>query len=225
MKACDRINNIPPYMFARLDRIKREMLLKGYDIIDLSVGDPDLPVPDFIIESLKEGLKIEKYHKYPPYEGIIEYRTAVADYYKRRYNIDLDPEHEVAALIGSKEGIVHLTLSLIDYGDTAIVPDPGYPIYKASVYLAGGKPYNMPLTRENKFLPDVKGIDDRIARMAKLMYINYPNNPTGSVCGLEVLKNIVEFAKEHDVVVFLRPGCINRLPAGTSGGFSHGLHP
>jgi LL-diaminopimelate aminotransferase len=201
MRACDRINSIPPYMFAKLDRIKREMQSKGYEVIDLSVGDPDLPVPDFIIESLKEGLKVEKFHKYPPYEGIFEFRKAVADYYKRRYNVDLDPEREVAALIGSKEGIVHLTLSLIDYGDTAIVPDPGYPIYKASVHLAGGKPYTMQLKRENSFLPDIKEINDRIVRTAKLMYINYPNNPTGSVCDIEVLRNLVEFAEENDIVV------------------------
>lgn len=201
MKSYRRLGSIPPYTFAELNKLKSDMVLRGLDVIDISIGDPDLSPPKEVSDSLIESLKESRFHKYPPYEGIFEYRKSVSDYYRRRFNVELDPESEVVALIGSKEGIAHLTLSLVDNGDIAIVPDPGYPVYRISTLMAGGIPYTAPLLIENNFLPDVDGIDKAIAKKAKLMYINYPNNPTGAVCSTEKMRKIVSFAAENKLTL------------------------
>lgn len=201
MKDSNRIKSIPKYMFSDLDRLRSKMSKEGREVIDISVGDPDLPTPEFIVKSLQKASEVKEYHRYPPYEGTYGFRKSVADYYKRRFDVELDPDGEVAALIGSKEGITHLTIALVDEGDIALVPDPAYPTYRNSVYIAGGTPYIMPLKEENNFTPDLSSIDSITAQKSKLMYINYPNNPTGSVCGIESFKDIVEFARKNDIIV------------------------
>lgn len=201
MKEYARIRRIPKYMFSDLDKIKNKLQKEGREIIDISIGDPDLPTPEFIIRALQEGSEDIVNHRYPPYEGTYEFRKAVADYYKRRFNVDLDMNDEVAALIGSKEGITHLSLALVDEGDMAIVPDPAYPIYNSSIFLAGGIPCITPLTADNHFIPDLSIIDKNTAKKIKLMYINYPNNPTGAVSSLDSLKYIIEFARENEIIV------------------------
>lgn len=201
MKKCCRIERMPRYMFSDLDSIKNKMLKEGRDVIDISVGDPDLPTPGFIIDALKDASEDRRYHRYPPYEGTFEFKKAVADYYKRRFNVSLDAESEVIALIGSKEGITHLSLALLDEGDIAIVPDPGYPIYAISAHIAGATPHAVHLKRENNFLPDICEIDECTQKLAKLMFINYPNNPTGAVCSLDSMRNIIEFARKNDIIV------------------------
>lgn len=201
MKSYHRLGSIPPYAFAELNRMKSEMLRRGCDVIDLSIGDPDLSPPREAIASLNEGLGDPRFHKYPPYEGIFEYRKSVADYYRRRFGVKLDPESEVIALIGSKEGIAHLTLGLVDSGDVTLVPNPGYPVYGISTLLAGGVPYELPLLRQNDFLPSVEGIGRDILRRTKLMYVNYPNNPTGAVCPPERMAELVSFAADNQIVL------------------------
>lgn len=201
MKHFSRLDSIPPYIFADLDRLREEMTKKGLQIIDISIGDPDLPTPGFIVDALREGLKDTKNYRYPPYEGTYEFRKAVADYYKRRFNVEIDPEDEVIALIGSKEGITHLTLAAIDRDDVALVPEIGYPIYKTSVYMAGGLPYFIPLSEKNMYLPELDKIPDEVAKKAGIMFINYPNNPTGAVCNSAVYKKVVQFALENDIII------------------------
>ncbi len=181
MKIAQRIETIPPYLFAEIDKKKEEAIKRGVDIINLGIGDPDQPTPDNIIEKLRESVKDPKTHDYPPYAGTTEFRQAVALWYKNRFGIDLDPDKEVMALIGSKEGIAHIFLAFIDPGDFSLIPDPGYPVYKTATLFANGFTYIMPLLEENSFLPDLEEIDEDIAQRAKLMFINYPNNPTAAV--------------------------------------------
>lgn len=201
MKPCNRLDKIPPYIFADLDRLRKDMIQKGMEIIDISIGDPDLPTPSFIIDALYEGMKNVNNYRYPPYEGTYEFRKSVADYYKRRFGVELDPEDEVVALIGSKEGIAHLCLALIDRDDTAFVPEPAYPIYKTSVCMAGGIPHTITLFEDSGFLPDLSCINNDAAKRAKLVFFNYPNNPTGAVCDAGTYKSIIEFALENDIIV------------------------
>lgn len=201
MKEYGRLKNIPPYMFSGLDNLKNSLLNRGYDIIDLSIGDPDLPTPDFIVEALKRGADDCKNHRYPPYRGTREFREAVADYYRRRFGVLLDADCEVIALLGSKEGIAHLSLALIDEGDIAIVPDPSYPVYKSSVSIAGGEPHILCLTEEKGYFPDFDGIDEAIARKANLMFLSYPNNPTGTVCTKDFYIKAVEFARRYGIAI------------------------
>lgn len=201
MKLTKRIANIPKYLFAEIDRKKSEAIKKGVDIIDLSIGDPDLPTPKYIIDSLKKAIDDPSTHNYPPYEGIEIFRDAVSKWYKKRFNVDLDPDKEVMSLIGSKEGIAHISFALLDPGDIALIPDPAYPVYKMSTLLAGGIPYFMPLKKENNFLPDIEIIPKDIAKKAKLMFINYPNNPTGAAADEKFLTDVVRFCKEHDIVL------------------------
>ncbi|HSD57996.1 MAG TPA: aminotransferase class I/II-fold pyridoxal phosphate-dependent enzyme, partial [Methanotrichaceae archaeon] len=176
----DRIKHLPPYLFAAIDKAKQEARAKGVDVIDLSVGDPDLPTPSHIIEALDKASRNPSNHQYPSYEGKLTFRTAVADWYKETFNVNLDPSKEVLTLIGSKEGIAHAPLAFINPGDMALVPDPAYPVYRTAVSFAGGMPVIMPLLRENGFLPDLDAIDPASARRAKLIFLNYPNNPTAA---------------------------------------------
>ncbi|MGZ3568630.1 MAG: LL-diaminopimelate aminotransferase [Thermodesulfobacteriota bacterium] len=196
-----RIDQIPPYLFAEIDKKKEEMRKKGIDLIDLGIGDPDLPTPKPIIERLKKAAEDPKNHRYPSYEGMIEFRTAVAQWYERRFGIRLDPETEVLSLIGSKEGIAHIPLSFVDPGDIVLVPSPGYPVYRVSTLFAGGTPYFLPLRKENAFLPNVSQIPESVAKKAKLLFINYPNNPTSAVAEKSFFEEVVDFARRYRIIV------------------------
>jgi len=201
MKIAQRIETIPPYLFAEIDKKKEEAIKRGIDIINLGIGDPDQPTPNNIIKKLIESVKDPKTHNYPPYQGTAEFRQAVASWYKNRFGVDLDPDNEVMALIGSKEGIAHIFLAFIDPGDFSLIPDPGYPVYKTATLFANGFPYIMPLLEENNFLPDLEEIDEEIAQRAKLMFINYPNNPTAAVANKDFFEKVVKFAKKYDILV------------------------
>ncbi|MEJ5365370.1 MAG: LL-diaminopimelate aminotransferase [Desulfosoma sp.] len=197
----DRVKNLPPYLFKEIDRLKAELLAKGVDVINLGVGDPDLPTPPHIIERLKTAAEDPANHQYPLYSGMNDFRDAVARWYKRRFDVDLDPATQVLTLIGSKEGIAHLPLAFINPGDTALVPSPAYPVYQVAVMFAGGTSHIMPLRKENAFLPDLDAIPQETARRAKLLFINYPNNPTGAVADASFFEKVVAFAKRNDLIV------------------------
>ncbi|MDN5331101.1 MAG: LL-diaminopimelate aminotransferase [Tepidanaerobacteraceae bacterium] len=201
MRIAERIKKIPPYLFAQMDKKIAELKKKGVDVISLGVGDPDLPTPPHIVEALERAANDPECHKYPAYEGSLEFRKAVATYYKRRFGVELDPESEVMALIGSKEGIAHIFFAFIDPGDYALIPDPGYPVYKTATLFAGGVPYPMPLLKENNFLPDFSSIDTQVAKKAKLMFLCYPNNPTAAVADEKFFEEAVEFAKTYDIII------------------------
>lgn len=197
----DRIKNLPPYLFAAIDKAKQEARARGVDVIDLSVGDPDLPTPAHIVEALRQAAKDTHNHQYPSYEGKLTFRSAVADWYKRTFDVDLDPRNEVLTLIGSKEGIAHAPLAFINPGDAALVPDPAYPVYRTATAFAGGEPVIMPLLKENKFLPDLEAIPASVARRAKIMFLNYPNNPIGATADRSFFQELVDFAREYNIIV------------------------
>ena len=197
----DRVRNLPPYLFAQIDAMKRKAIAEGADLIDLSIGDPDIPTPPHIVEAMKVAVEKPQNHRYPSYEGMYEYRKAVAEWYERRFNVKLDPETEVLSLIGSKEGIGHIPLAFVNPGDVVLVPSPGYPVYPIGTLFAGGESYFMPLKEENRFLPDLDAIPSHIANRAKLMFINYPNNPTSAVAGEDFFKRVVEFALRYNIIV------------------------
>jgi len=201
IEQAERVKQIPPYLFAEIDRKKTELREKGMDLIDLGIGDPDIPTPRRIIARLIEAAQDPGNHRYPSYVGMLDFRQAVADWYKKRFQVSLDPRTEVLTLIGSKEGIAHIPLAFADPGDYVLVPDPGYPVYQVSTIFAGGTPYSMPLLRENHFLPDLTKIPDQIAGKAKLMFINYPNNPTGAVAERPFFEEVVEFARKHGIMI------------------------
>jgi LL-diaminopimelate aminotransferase len=197
----ERLKKLPPYLFAEIDRKKKQMLAAGKDLIDLGVGDPDLPTPKNIIDKLYQAAQDPATHRYPMGRGITKLREAIGKWYKERFKVDLDIESEILPLIGSKEGIAHLPLAFLNYQDLALIPDPSYPPYRSGVILAGGNPYYMPLLEQNNFLPDLTQIDAQVARRAKIMYLNYPNNPTGACANEEFYKNLLDFAKEYNIIV------------------------
>jgi LL-diaminopimelate aminotransferase len=197
----DRIKNLPPYLFAAIDKAKQEARARGVDVIDLSVGDPDLPTPAHIVEALRQAAEDTSNHQYPSYEGKLAFRNAVADWYKRTFNVDLDPRNEVLTLIGSKEGIAHAPLAFINPGDVALIPDPAYPVYRTATAFAGGEPVIMPLLKENKFLPDLEAIPSEVARRAKIMFLNYPNNPIGATADRSFFRELIDFAREYNIIV------------------------
>jgi LL-diaminopimelate aminotransferase len=201
MKSAKRISSVPPYLFARIDKKKEELKAKGVDIVDLGVGDPDRPTFRTVVEEMHRAIDDPENHNYPPYEGTADFRKAVAEWYKRRFGVSLDPEKEVLSLIGSKEGIAHVFLAFVDPGDIALIPDPGYPVYKIGTIFAGGIPHAVPLLEKNGFLPDLDAIDRKIAKKAKLLFINYPNNPTSAVAGREFFERAVRFAKDNDLLL------------------------
>ncbi len=201
VELAERIKRLPPYLFAEIDRLKEEVIKEGVDVIDLGVGDPDIPTPKEIVEAAKKALEKPENHRYPSYVGMLSFRKAVADWYKRRFNVELDPETEVVSLIGSKEGIAHLPLAYIESGDYALVPDPGYPVYPVAVMFAGGEAIKMPLKEENGFLPDLDSISEDVFKKTKLMFIGYPNNPTAAVAEKEFYKKVIDLAKEYDFIV------------------------
>jgi LL-diaminopimelate aminotransferase len=196
-----RIDQIPPYLFAEIDKKKEEMRQKGMDLIDLGIGDPDLPTPKPIIERLKKAAEDPRNHRYPSYEGMIEFRTAVAKWYERRFGITLNPKTEVLSLIGSKEGIAHIPLAFVNPGDYVLVPSPGYPVFRVSTLFAGGTPYFLPLRKETRFLPNLSEIPKGIAEKAKLLFINYPNNPTSAIAEKSFFEEVVAFAERYQIIV------------------------
>lgn len=196
-----RVKNLPPYLFATIDKMKQETKAKGVDLIDLSIGDPDIPTPGHIVEAMKTAVEKPEHHRYPSYEGMLSYREAVAGWYKRRFDVAVDPANEALSLIGSKEGIGHVPLAFVEPGDTVLVPSPGYPVYPVSVLFAGGVSHMMPLREENGFLPDLKAIPQETLQKAKLMFINYPNNPTAAVAPRAFYEEVVALAARYNIIV------------------------
>ncbi|MBE3588947.1 MAG: LL-diaminopimelate aminotransferase [Thermoanaerobacteraceae bacterium] len=196
-----RIKNLPPYLFARIERLIEEKRAAGVDIISLGIGDPDLPTPDHIVQELIREARNPANHQYPSSAGMLSYRRAVAGWYERRFGVELDPASEVVALIGSKEGIAHISWCYLNPGDTVLVPDPGYPVYAGGAILAGAEPFYMPLRAEKGYLPDLADIPTEVARRAKVMFLNYPNNPTGAVAEESFFAEVVRFAREYEILV------------------------
>jgi LL-diaminopimelate aminotransferase len=196
-----KLESLPPYLFAQIDAAKRKARQEGRNIIDLGVGDPDIPTPSFVIEKLYEAAKDPKNHRYALDQGMPELRQAIADWYKHRFGVDLDPEKEVLPLIGSKEGIAHIPVAFLNKGDVALIPDPGYPPYRNATILSDGKPQPMALRASNGFLPDLDGISSAIAEKAKLMFLNYPNNPTGAVADRAFYEKVVGFAQKNSILI------------------------
>ena len=196
-----RIKELPPYLFAEIDRRKRAALARGVDLIDLGIGDPDIPTPAPVVEKLMESAGRPGNHRYPNSSGMAEFRGAVSNWYKTRFNVALDPEKEVVSLIGSKEGIGNMAVAFVDPGDLVLVSSPCYPVYHIGTAFNGGRNYFLPLKKENAFLPDLDAIPDDLARQAKLLWINYPNNPTAAVADAGFYKRVVDFATKHNVIV------------------------
>ena len=197
----DRLKKIPPYLFVEIDKKKKELILKGEDVIDFGVGDPDLPTPENIVEAMKKAVENPKFHRYPFGKGTKEFRKAISDFYKKNYEVDIDPENEICVLIGSKEGIAHFPLCFINPGDISLVPEPGYPVYHIGTLIAGGESYFLPLKKENNFLPDLGKIPENIIKRAKILYLNYPNNPTGSFANKDFLTDTINFCKKNDIIL------------------------
>jgi len=197
----DRLKQLPPYLFAEIDRMRNEARAAGADIIDLGVGDPDLPTYPHIVTRLQEAAADPSHHRYPSYAGMESFRRAIATWFQKRYGVALDPNGEVISMLGSKEGIGHIPLAFVNPGDVVLVPDPGYPVYYAGTILAGGRPVLMPLLRENRFLPDYSRIDPADLKRAKMIFLNYPNNPTAAVAPVEFLRESVEFARRHGLIL------------------------
>ncbi len=197
----DRIKTLPPYLFAKLDQMKDEIRRKGIDIIDLGVGDPDMPTPSHIIKKMQQEVENPIHHKYPSYVGMLKFRESVANFYRKRFNVKLDPETEIISLIGSKEGIAHFPLAFINPGDYAIVTEPGYPVYAIATRFAGGEVYFAPLLEKNNFLPDLSSIPEDIAKKAKVFFVNYPNNPTGAIANKDFFEQLIDFAKRYNIII------------------------
>jgi LL-diaminopimelate aminotransferase len=199
MKVARRVENLPPYLFAELDRRIAERRAAGQNIISLGVGDPDTPTPEHIVDAVLEAARDPSTHQYPSYYGLAELRSAIADWHRARFGVELDPETEVLPLIGSKEGLAHLSVAFVDPGDEALVPDPGYPVYGIGTTLAGGTPVPLPLRAENGFLPDLD--EARVTERTKILWLNYPSNPTAAVTDLEFFSKAVAFAGRHDLLL------------------------
>lgn len=195
------ISSLPPYLFAEIDKRKEEAIKKGVDVIDLGIGDPDLPTPPHIVEALCHAAKDPSNHRYPSYEGMLSFREAVATWYKHRKHVNLDADDEVLTLIGAKEGIAHSVFAFLDPGDIALVPDPAYPVYNNATVLADSTPYSVPLTEEHDFKPDLECIDREVARKAKIMFLNYPNNPTAATVEKSFFREVVDFARENEIII------------------------
>lgn len=201
VELAERLKRLPPYLFAEIDRQKQEARGRGVDLIDLGIGDPDLPTPPHVIDALARAAREPRNHRYPDYEGLLSFRTAAAAWYRQRFGVVLDPATEVLTLIGSKEGTAHIPLAFVNPGDVVLVPDPGYPVYAAGTWFAGGEPYFLPLRAEREFLPDLDAIPAEVLRRAKMLFLNYPNNPTAACATREFFERVVRFAQRHGIVV------------------------
>lgn len=201
MQENNAMQKLPPYLFARIEKKTEEFRKKGVDLISLGIGDPDQPTPGHIIERASQALRDPANHQYPSSVGLLAYRQTVAEWYLRRFGVELDPRSEVVSLIGSKEGIANISACYLNPGDTSLVPDPGYPVYSIGAILNGARPYRMPLLAENGFLPRLQDIPTEVARQAKLLFINYPNNPTGAVATDDFYHQVIAFAKDFNILI------------------------
>jgi LL-diaminopimelate aminotransferase len=196
-----RLRSIGAYLFADLDRRQEELEKRGVDVINLGVGDPDIPTPAHIVRAMEEGARDPKTHRYPPYRGTGEFRRAAAAWFERRFGVALDPDREVLALIGSKEGLAHLPWAVLNPGEVALVPDPGYPVYRSATIMAEGEPVEVPLRPERGFLPDLDAVPAEAARRARILFLNYPNNPTGAVADLEFFARAADFCRRNGLLL------------------------
>ena len=196
-----RISELPPYLFAEIDRKKRAALEKGVDLIDLGIGDPDIPTPGRIIQALSQAAAKPVNHRYPSSAGMMAFRRAVADWYGRRFGVAVDPASEVVSLIGSKEGVANMAVAYVDPGDVVLVPTPSYPVYEIGAKFNGGEVFFLPLRRENGFLPDLSSIPPEVLGRAKMLWLNYPNNPTGAVTDEGFFREAVEFARRNRIIL------------------------
>ena len=201
MRPSKRLERIPPYAFAELERKIAAKRAAGADVISLGIGDPDRPTPALIVEAMREAVTEAETHRYPSNRGREDFRAAVRDFYARRFDVVLDPDREIIPAIGAKEAIFSLNLAFLDPGDYALAADPGYPVYTGGPWLAGAEPVLMALRPDHGFAPDLEAIDEEVARRAQLMYLNYPNNPTGAVVPEGFFERVVEFAREHEILV------------------------
>ena len=201
MRLSRRVENLPPYLFVEISRKIAERKARGEDVVSFGIGDPDIPTPSHIIERLCKEARVPANQRYPESEGLPELRKTIASWYQKRFSVSLDPEKEVAPLIGSKEGIAHIALCLLNPGDTALITDPGYPVYSIGTNLAGGRPYYLPISPGNNFLPELDRIPENILEKTKVLWLNYPNNPTGAVADIQFFNKAVEFAKKHDICI------------------------
>ena len=201
MKFAERIEKLQPYLFVEISRKINQKRAAGIDVITFAIGDPDIPTPPHILDKLLEAAQDPPNHRYPESDGLPQFRRAISDWYGKRFGIALDSDKEVLPLIGAKEGIGHMALCFVDPGDVALVPDPGYPVYSVGTMFAGGESYFMPLLEENGWLPDLDAIPEQVAQKAKVMWLDYPNNPTSATADLEYFERVVDFAKAYDIAV------------------------
>lgn len=201
MRRSDRLGKLPPYLFVEIDRVKNELREAGADVVDLGIGDPDLPTFPEIVSELQTACADPATHRYPLQRGDPAFKQAIADWYEARYGVPLDPVAEVLPLLGSKEGIGHLPMAVMNPGDVALIPDPAFPIYPASTWLADADVHFLPLKEQDGFIPDFSKLVPRDLERAKLLFLNYPNNPTGAVADLGFFRRAVDFAREHDILV------------------------
>jgi LL-diaminopimelate aminotransferase len=196
-----RVKDLPPYLFERIDAMKQDALEKGVDLIDLSIGDPDIPTPGHIVEAMKKAVENHEHHHYPSSSGMISFREAAAGWLKTRFGIKVDPAKELVSVIGSKEAVGHLPLAYVNPGDVVLVPTPGYPVYAIGTLFAGGQSHFMPLLEKNAYLPDFGAIPEDVLKKAKLMWLNYPNNPTAAPATREMFLDAIELARKYDIVI------------------------
>ena len=196
-----RLTALPPYLFKELDRVRDEVRARGVDIIDLGVGDPDRPTPNNIVAALQKTAENPAHHKYPCYSGMNVFREVVAQWYKSRHGVELYPDTEVCSLIGCKEGIAHFPLAFVNPGDVVLIPEPSYPVYNSGTLFAGGEPHFIPLKEDNAFLPDFEAVDKDVLKKAKIMWVNYPNNPTGATANKDFYTRLVAWAKKHQIII------------------------
>ena len=201
MDFSQRLGKLAPYPFVEISRIIAEKKAAGADVVTFGIGDPDIPTPDPIIDRLLTASKHEPNHRYPETDGLPEFRQAIADWYQNRFSVTLDANSEVLPLIGAKEGIGHAAFCFLDPGDIALIPDPAYPVYGVGTMFAGAESYTMPLTESNNWLPDYNAIPTDIAKKAKIMWLNYPNNPTSAIATEDDFKEAISFCKQYDIAL------------------------
>ncbi len=201
MRIAKRIDDLEPYLFAEIDRKIAEKRSQGVRIIDFGIGDPDLPTPPHIVDALCEACRDPRNHRYPSYQGLPAFLEAAAEWFEKRFGVQLDPQNEILTVIGSKDGISHFPLAFTNPGDYSLITEPGYPVYRTSTIFAGGRPYLLPLKEERDYLPDLQSIPDEVLRKATILFINYPNNPTTAVAELSFFEEVVYFARKNNLIV------------------------
>lgn len=201
MKTSQRLHELPPYLFARIDAKKAELQAKGADVVSLGIGDPDIATPAHIVRAMAKAIRNPENHRYPDYAGSREFRSACARYMQTRFGVQVDPDTETLALIGSKEGIAHLCEAFVDPGEYVLAPSIGYPVYSGGAILAGGRAYALPMREEDGFLADFTAVPDEVLAQAKILFLNYPNNPTGAIATPEYFDAAIAFCLEHDLLL------------------------